>query len=897
MTLSRNLIKKFRVGFAVLIAILVVLVASTLMSFAQLAEANRWNIHTYKVLVETHSIARSLSNMEAGARGFAVTGDSRFLPRLIQARAEFSRGFNAAQALIKDEQSAALQRRLLRQQQQWVKVFVEPMVAIRQDPQNPAATLAEIRRVSIEGKTHVDGIRQTLADINDRELVLLRQRGQRAARLQTWTAAILLAGGAFAIALTATLCVMLFGNMRRLTQSNAQLAQEVAERTEAEAALRESAERLALVSEVSQMGDWDLNLATREAHRSPRHDQIFGYPAMLPQWNYDIFLQHVHPDDRAVVDRAFQKAIAHSSDWDFECRIVWSDASVHWIWGRGRVFQTGAQEQKRMIGTVADITERKLAQQETHALSMRLVEASHINRRIMEYSLDVICTIDGTGCFVQVSAASEKVWGYKSHELVGRPYIELVAPEDVAMTNEVAAEILAGRSTNNFENRYIHKNGALVPMVWSARWSEADGIMFCVARDVTARKQSDLALEGARDEAERAREVAQQAQKEAERANLAKSEFLSRMSHELRTPLNAILGFGQLLEMEELEDGQRAGVEQILKGGRHLLELVNEILDIASIDAGRLALSPEPVHLGALAEETMKLLRPVAAERRIRFENLLGGGYVLADQQRLKQVLLNLISNAVKYNREGGLVRLTSGVPTLPGRVRFEVTDTGSGILPAGLEKLFAPFERLDAAQKGVEGTGIGLTISQRLVQLMDGEIGVYSVAGEGTTFWVELPGAQDPMEAVERRNAPRPPAAVTEAPKDATHTILYMEDNLSNLNLIEHILSRRAQFRLLSAMQGRRGLELAREHCPDLILLDLHLPDINGDEVLRHLRAEPATRDIPVIILSADATPKQIERLLEMGAGAYLTKPLDVKKFLAVLDGTLNQGDSFHAR
>ncbi len=889
MTQSRNLMKKFRVGFAVLIAILVVLVASALMSFAQLAEANRWNIHTYRVLVETHGISQSLSNMEAGARGFAVTGDRRFLPRLTQARAEFSRVFDAAQALIKDEKSAELQQRLLRQQQGWFAAFVEPMVAIRQDSQNPAATLREIRRISIEGKTHMDAIRQTLADIDNRELVLLRQRGQRAARLQTWTAATLLTGGAFAIALTATLGALLFGNMRRLTQSNAQLAEEVAERTEAEAALRESAERLALVSEVSQLGDWDLDLATGEAHRSPRHDQIFGYPELLPEWSYDIFLQHVHPDDRASVDGAFQKALAQSSDWDFECRIVWSDASIHWIGGRGRVFQTGAQEQKRMIGTVADITARKMAQEEFHALSMRLVEASYMNQRIMEYSLDVICTIDGAGCFIQVSPACEKVWGYTPEELAGRRYIELVAPDDVAATNQAAAEIIAGRSTTNFENRYLHKNGALVPMVWSARWSEADQIIFCVARDITGRKQSDLALEGARDEAERAREAAQQAQKEAERANAAKSEFLSRTSHELRTPLNAILGFGQLLEMEELEDGHRAGVEQILKGGRHLLELVNEVLDIASIDAGRLALSSEPVQLGALAEETLELLQPLANERRVRFQNLLGGGYVLADQQRLKQVLLNLISNAVKYNREGGLVRLSSGVAALPGRVRFEVTDTGSGIVPADLDKLFAPFERLGAAEKGVEGTGIGLTISERLVRLMDGEIGVYSIEGEGTTFWVELPGAQDPMEAVERRKTPRPPAAVTEAPQGAAHTILYIEDNLSNLNLIEHILSRRAQFRLISAIQGRRGLELAREHCPDLILLDLHLPDIDGDEVLRHLRAEPATRDIPVIMLSADATPKQIERLLEAGARAYLTKPLDVKQFLRVLDHNLS--------
>ncbi|HEX8833899.1 MAG TPA: ATP-binding protein, partial [Abditibacteriaceae bacterium] len=377
---------------------------------------------------------------------------------------------------------------------------------------------------------------------------------------------------------------------------------------------------------------------------------------------------------------------------------------------------------------------------------------------------------------------------------------------------------------------------------------------------------------------------------EAERASAAKSEFLSRMSHELRTPLNAILGFAQLLEMDELEADQRSGVKQILKSGRHLLELVNEVLDIASIDAGRLSLSCEPVQLSDLAEETIAMLRPLAEARSIRFENNIEIGHVFADQQRLKQVLLNLMSNAIKYNRVGGKVRLSSALVETE-RVRFEVADTGPGIPLDGQQKMFSPFERLDAGQKGIEGTGIGLTISQRLVHLMGGEIGLYSVENEGTTFWVELPGAEDPAHLEESQQAKptgKGGATTSTTNHNFDRTVLYIEDNLSNLSLIENLFARRANIRLLTAMQGRRGLELACEHRPDLILLDVHLPDMPGDEVLYHLRAEAATQGIPVVMLSADATPRQAERLLAAGATDYLTKPLDVKRFLHLIDTTL---------
>lgn len=396
------------------------------------------------------------------------------------------------------------------------------------------------------------------------------------------------------------------------------------------------------------------------------------------------------------------------------------------------------------------------------------------------------------------------------------------------------------------------------------------------------------ALEEARGELIRKEQLAREARQEAERASQAKSEFLSRMSHELRTPLNAILGFAQLLEMDQLSAEQRESVSHILKGGRHLLELINEVLDISRIEAGRLDVSPEPVLVREVLLEVVDLIRPVADQWNVRLDATTTQGwgrYVLADRQRLKQVLLNLLSNAAKFNRHGGTVAVS--VEEVPGdRLRLKVTDTGPGIPPEKIARLFTPFDRLGAEQTRVEGTGLGLALSMRLAELMGGAMGVESVVGEGSTFWVELPQVESPLvEVVLRKGAVVP----SEVPV-TVGTVLYIEDNLSNLRLVERLLARRPNVKLLSAMQGRLGLELAREHRPSLIFLDLQLPDMLGAEVLQRLQRDPRTAQIPVVVISADATPGQIQRLLTAGAREFLTKPLDVKKLMTLLDETLNR-------
>jgi CheY-like chemotaxis protein len=373
----------------------------------------------------------------------------------------------------------------------------------------------------------------------------------------------------------------------------------------------------------------------------------------------------------------------------------------------------------------------------------------------------------------------------------------------------------------------------------------------------------------------------------AEVANHSKSEFLSRMSHELRTPLNAVLGFGQLLELEELTDDQHESVDQILKGGHHLLDLINEVLDISRIEAGELRLSPEAVLVSELVHEAVDLIRPLADQRGIQVVADRSGScdcYVFSDRQRAKQVLLNLLSNAVKYNRSRGTVAVSCAQPS-PTHVRLDVADTGPGIPAERLGQLFTPFERLGAQDTDVEGTGIGLALSRRLTEAMGGTLTVASTLGQGSTFSVVLPRVEGPVERYERLSAePERAAVATTQPSK----VLHIEDNLANLKLVERIFARRADIEIVAAMHGRLGLELAHEHRPILVLLDLHLPDMGGEQVLQRLRDDPVTASIPVVIVSADATPGQVQRLLAAGATAYLSKPVDVRELLAVLDGAL---------
>ena len=380
---------------------------------------------------------------------------------------------------------------------------------------------------------------------------------------------------------------------------------------------------------------------------------------------------------------------------------------------------------------------------------------------------------------------------------------------------------------------------------------------------------------------QKANELLDSARREADRANLAKSDFLSRMSHDLRTPLNAILGFAQMLQLDPLTNEQADSVSQIMRGGRHLLQLINEVLEIARIETGRLSVSPEPVPVAHAVRHAIELIQPLAAPRGITVRiGEMPDLNALADRQRLTQILLNLLSNAVKYNRASGCVDVSAR--EADGRVVIAVADTGAGIPAAKLGLLFIPFERLGAEASGIEGTGLGLAASKALAEAMNGTLTAESHVDVGTTFSLGLPACSPA--------APRQEAAwhVPEQPADVTGLLLYVEDNVPNVTLMRKLLARRPGVELVVAETGEAALRAVEERRPDLVFLDLHLPDMTGDDVLHRLFENPATRTIPVAVLSADATLSGQRRVLASGARVFLTKPLDVAEVLRLVDDVL---------
>ncbi len=520
-----------------------------------------------------------------------------------------------------------------------------------------------------------------------------------------------------------------------------------------------------------------------------------------------------------------------------------------------------------------DITDAKRAEQSLRESEMKF-------RAVVQAASDAVVLADENDHIILWNRGAEKIFGYNEAEILGEPFSKLLASRS-QLSAKAKSQLLA-KTVELFGQR---KDGAEFPLELSlSSWNSGHHTFYSsFMHDITERSQSEAAIRFAIKEAEKSR-------KEAEKANYAKSDFLSRMSHELRTPMNAILGFGQVLEMDQLDANQRQSVEYILKAGEHLLKLINEVLDISRIEAGHLGLSPEPVSVREVLQEAMDMVRPLCVACGVRLiDTGVDDFYVRADRQRLKQVIINLLSNATKYNVMGGSITLST-FATAHGRIWIRVADTGGGIPEEKLERLFRPFDRLDAESTGIEGTGLGLALSQRLAEAMGGRIEVQSEVGRGTTFSVELARAADPMDGIDVQTAIQNLETQRNSLPENTFKVLYIEDNLSNLKLIETLVSRRPGIQLESAMDGRLGLEMARHNQPDLVLLDLHLPGMMGDEVLNRLKEDDATRRIPIIMMSADATVRQKNRLLAAGAREYLTKPIDVRRFLDVLDENLKK-------
>lgn len=527
-----------------------------------------------------------------------------------------------------------------------------------------------------------------------------------------------------------------------------------------------------------------------------------------------------------------------------------------------------------IVHRVEDVTAGQL-----RAIRDRNLEAK--SRSVINTIGSGIVVTDDHGIVEEFNRAAEILFKYEAAEVVGRN-VRMLMPEPISREHdgfldryrETGVAQVLGRPR---EVTGLRKDGTTIPLMLVTAETELDvglrtrRIFTAVLSDISETVALRQSLIAARDLAEA--------------ANASKTSFLSRMSHELRTPLNAVLGFAQLLEMDELSGEQADSVAHIISAGRLLLQQINELLDISRIAGGNLTLSSEPVDAIETVRTVAEILAPSARARSITIRVTAGAdGLVLADAHRLSQILLNLVSNAVKYNREGGEVAIS--VDAGPASRRIAVADTGPGLAPESLERLFVPFERLGAEQTNIEGTGLGLALAKGLAELMSGTISVSSVLGEGTVFTVELPAAE----------RCEPSAAATAEPSHARDLglcgrVLYIEDNPANVRLVEAVVASYPRLELHTATLGLEGVRAAQQEQPDLVLLDLHLPDVDGEQVIRVLRHDERTRSIPVVVMSAAAEPDVRSRLELAGAADFLVKPLEIPRLLELLERLLAGG------
>ena len=664
--------------------------------------------------------------------------------------------------------------------------------------------------------------------------------------------------------------------------------------TEREAGRRAAAEQqrmLALVLNRTEQGFWYIDNDLRTTDANPAMCRMLGLErAQLVGRSIYAF---VDAENRAVFERnAALRAAGQTGS--YAITLTRADGSqLHCLNHATPVFDSSGRK-TGALGLFSDITAQRAAEQQIRQAGEALTQKSQVLAWTLDSLVQGVLNVDPQGrCtawnrrFIELLQLPSELMDSHPHlqdllawQLAHQVFGDKMELMDEEGRNNVARAQAGVPQPQGHRYRRRRADGVVLDV---ASYFAADGSLVRTFTDVTASVAAEAALIAARDEAERARE-------EAEAANRAKSEFLSRMSHELRTPLNAILGFGQLLQADADDPpspGQRQRLEAQMRGGHHLLALINDVLDVARIEGGQLQLALRSVDLPQVVHESLALVQPMAQLRGVRLVppqlDVAVDWHVTADATRLRQVLLNLLTNAIKFNRDAGEVRLAIGAS---GRqVRLEVADQGAGITPQQLPRLFQAFERLDM-DGAVEGTGIGLALSRSLVALMHGQIGVHSTPGQGSVFWLQLPRGNEAATAP-GADLPAPQAAGRQPPQ-ARCDVLYIEDNEVNQLLMEGMLAHRPAVHLRMAALPQAGLDMALARTPDLVLLDIQLPGIDGYEVLRRMRQHPALAGTPVIAVSANAMPDDLAQARAAGFSGYLTKPLDMRQLLDTVDAVL---------
>ena len=658
--------------------------------------------------------------------------------------------------------------------------------------------------------------------------------------------------------------------------------------TEREARRRAAAEQqrmLALVLARTEQGFWYVDNDLRTTDANPAMCRMLGLERA--QLLGRSICEFVDPANRAIF--AHQAALRASGQaGSYEIALRHADGHLVHCFNNATPVLDAAGRKTGALGLFSDISAQKAAELQIRQAGEALTQKSNVLAWTLDSLVQGVLNVDPQGRCIAWNRRFVELLQLPPGLMDGQPMLSDVlawqlaqgafgarqALVDAEGQASIARAQAGAPSRSGHRYRRTRPDGTVLDV---ASHFAADGSLVRTFTDVTASVAAEAALIAARDEAES--------------ANRAKSDFLSRMSHELRTPLHAILGFAQLLQADRDDPpsaGQRQRLDALVRGGQHLLALINDVLDVARIEAGNLQLQLEPVDLRQLVQEALALVQPMAQARAVQLEPLPaaapGTSLVTADATRLRQVLLNLLSNAIKFNRDGGTVRLC--LHQAGPHLRLEVADQGKGIAPAQLPRLFQAFERLDM-DGAVEGTGIGLALSRSLVMLMHGEIGVHSTPGHGSLFWLQLPASQAPVPAHGGSPAPAPPAAPLPGGR---HDVLYIEDNEVNQLLMQGMLAHRPDIDLRLAGLPETGLAMALAQPPDLVLLDIQLPGIDGFEVLRRLRQQPALQQVPVVAVSANAMPADLALAQEAGFNGYLTKPLDMQQLLAAVDAALSR-------
>jgi PAS domain S-box-containing protein len=864
---------------ALLVALVVVI---SLWSFRQIETAAEARSHTYNLIIRANALLSDLVDAETGQRGYALTGDDAFLASYsavrdsVRGQLEELRRLSLIDAARKHLDAAA------------------PLVDAELAEMSRVVELRRSHDVSAvaafvrggQGKQLMDSIRAEIGSyLHIEESALVRNEARFDSNMRHL----------FALIIAASLLTLLFAlsfafliyretqhRLKNLVHLETRHLLDEQEKInlqlqQANATLQVSEEKLAVT--LNSIGDGVIatDAEGRVTLLNPLAERLTGWTRTQAAGRpVDEIFRVISQETRQPSTIPVKETLAHGTVQGLanhtiliardgsECAIADCCAPIR-------------DRDAKVVGAVLvfrDVTGE-------YAAAQALRDHQLYTRSLFESNIDPIMTTDPSGIITDVNNQMEALTGCARGELIGTPFKNYFTDPERAAAG--IRQVLSEKKVSNYELTARARDGRETFVSYNATtFHDAAGTLkgvFAAARDITEGKRLDRVLQEKNTELESAKSAA-------EKANLAKSDFLSSMSHELRTPLNAVLGFAQVLESgtPPPTPSQKRSLDQILKAGWYLLELINEILDLARIEAGRLALSQEPVSLNEVMLECQAMIEPQARLRGISmlFPRFDTPTFVLADRTRLKQVLINLFFNAVKYNKPDGTV-VVDCVAASPESVRISVTDTGAGLPEEKLTQLFQPFNRLGKEVGIEEGTGIGLVVAKRLVELMGGTIGVDSAVGAGTVFWIQLTPCTAPRLADSGAHSAGfiQPSITAGA---AQRTLLYVEDNPANLRLVEELIARRSDLRLLSAADGILGIELAREFMPKVILMDINLPGISGIDAMKILRANPATAHIPIVAISANAIPSDIKKGLDAGFFRYLTKPIVINEFMDAL-------------